>query len=144
MKRFLSLIAVFALVFSLAGCRSERAIKKDIFKFVENNYDLIVEYCVAEDATALCAFEEIEKVNIVDGYVIVYCEGHGIVSSSQDYGFYYSAENRPVAVNCNLDIICKTGGLTPEGRGYQYISNSYDVFYTEHITGNIYFFSTSY
>lgn len=143
MKRFLSLIAVFTLIFSLAGCRSERAIKKDIFKFVENNYDLIVEYCVAEDATALCAFEEIEKVKIVDGYVIVYCEGHGIVSSSQDYGFYYSAENSPIAVDCGQDIVCRTEGLTPEGEGFQCVVN-YNTFYTEHIKGNIYFYSNAY
>ena len=50
---------------------------------------------------------------------------------------------RMVAVDCNLDILCDTEALVPEGKGYQYIS-MHNVFYTEHIKGSIYLYSTSY
>lgn len=143
MKRIFAIILAFIFIFALAGCQKEEKAKKEIFDFVEKNYDLLVEACVAKDADALSAFDRVTQVNITDGYIILYCTGEGIAPSSQDYGFYYSEENQPVAVGCNLDILCHADNLLPEGNGYQYIEDR-NVFYTEHIKGNIYFYSTAY
>ena len=144
MKRFIAFIIAFTILFSLAGCRSAEVIKKDIFKLVETNYNTIVAACENKDADALYAIDGVEGVNIVDGYVLVFCCGQGIAPSSQDYGFYYTVENLPVAVNCNNEIIGTNDELTAEGNGYKYYDEGGNYFYTEHIKGNIYFYSNNY
>ena len=144
MKRTLAFILAFVSAFMLAGCsnRQEKA-KSDIFNLVEKNYDEIIAACEGQDADALLAIDGITQVKIVDGYVLVYCKGAGIAPSSQDYGFYYTEENIPVGVGCNLDIVCYRDTMQPKGSGYEGTVN-YNTFYTEHIKGNIYFYSNAY
>ena len=142
MKRLLAFVLLAVFVFSLTGC-SEKNAKSDIFNLVENNYDEIVAACENKDSEALLAIDGVTQVNIVDGYVLVYCKGAGIAPSSQDYGFYYSEDNSPVTVDCNLGIVCYAADLSPEGDGYQCIVSG-NTFYTEHIKGNIYFYSNAY
>lgn len=143
MKRILAVVLVFTFVFMLAGCNRQEKAKEDIFNLVEKNYDAILKACEEKNADALSAIEGISEINIVDGYVIVYCTGAGIAPSSQEYGFYYSAENSPVTIDCSLGIICRADGLTPEGNGFQCVVNC-NTFYTEQIKGNIYFYSNAY
>ena len=142
MKRLLAFVLLAVFVFSLPGCNAKNA-KSDIFNLVENNYDEIVAACENKDSEALLAIDGVTQVNIVDGYVLVYCKGAGIAPSSQDYGFYYSEDNSPVTVDCNLGIVCYAADLSPEGDGYQCIVSG-NTFYTEHIKGNIYFYSNAY
>ena len=142
MKRLLAFVLLAVFVFSLTGCSAKNA-KSDIFNLVENNYDEIVAACENKDSEALLAIDGVTQVNIVDGYVLVYCKGAGIAPSSQEYGFYYSEDNSPVTVDCNLGIVCYAADLSPEGDGYQCIVSG-NTFYTEHIKGNIYFYSNAY
>ena len=142
MKRLLAFVLLAVFVFSLTGCSAKNA-KSDIFNLVENNYDEIVAACENKDSEALLAIDGVTQVNIVDGYVLVYCKGAGIAPSSQDYGFYCSEDNSPVTVDCNLGIVCYAADLSPEGDGYQCIVSG-NTFYTEHIKGNIYFYSNAY
>ena len=142
MKKIYAFILAISLVFMFVGCGAKEA-KKDIFSLVENNYDTILKACEEKDKDTLLAINGITDVNIVDGYVIVYCKGAGIAPSSQDYGFYYSEDNSPVTVDCNLGIVCYATDLSPEGDGYQCIVCG-NTFYTEHIKGNIYFYSNAY
>ena len=142
MKRLLAFVLLAVFVFSLTGCSAKNA-KSDIFNLVENNYDAIVTACENKDEEALLAIDGVTQVNIVDGYVLVYCKGAGIAPSSQDYGFYYSEDNSPVTVDCNVGIVCYAADLSPEGDGYQCIVSG-NTFYTEHIKGNIYFYSNAY
>ena len=142
MKRLLAFVLLAVFVFSLTGCSAKNA-KSDIFNLVENSYDEIVAACENKDSEALLAIDGVTQVNIVDGYVLVYCKGAGIAPSSQDYGFYYSEDNSPVTVDCNLGIVCYAADLAPEGDGYQCIVSG-NTFYTEHIKGNIYFYSNVY
>ena len=142
MKRLLAFVLLAVFVFSLTGCSAKNA-KSDIINLVENNYDEIVAACENKDSEALLAIDGVIQVNIVDGYVLVYCKGAGIAPSSQDYGFYYSEDNSPVTVDCNLGIVCYAADLSPEGDGYQCIVSG-NTFYTEHIKGNIYFYSNAY
>lgn len=142
MKRIIASVLIVAFVVVLAGC-GEKESKKDIFNLVENNYDEIVAACENKDSEALLAIDGVTQVNFVDGYVLVYCKGAGIAPSSQDYGFYYSEDNLPVTVDCNLGIVCYAADLSPEGDGYQCIVSG-NTFYTEYINGNIYFYSNAY
>ena len=139
----LSLCMIVGLMPGLIYTAKAEEAKKDIFNLVERNYDAIVGACENKDTAALLSIDGITNVEVVDGYLLVYCKGAGIAPSSQDYGFYYSAENSPVAVDCNLDIVSKANGLTPNGNGYQCIVDG-NTFFTEHIKGNIYFYSNVY
>jgi hypothetical protein len=140
MKRILSVILAVSFIFALAGCGKEP--KEDIFHLVEKNYEKIVTACENKDADALLAVEGITKVNIVDGYVVVFCKGAGISVSSQDYGFYYTEENIPVTVDCCFSVM-RNVELFPEGNGYQGVVQG-NTFYTEHIKGKLYFYSNAY
>ena len=134
-------ILIIALIFSLAECRKTPTEK--VFGLVEKRYDIILKAAKEKDTEALLTIKGTKKVNIIDGYVIVYCIGKGISVSSQDYGFYYSEENSPVAIDCNQGIVCKADELTAEGKGYRCVING-NVYYTEHVKGNIYFYSNAY
>ncbi len=141
MKKVLAFFLVILLVFAVAGCG--KTYKDDVFSLVEKQYDSILKACEERDAAALLSIKGITRVNIVNGYVVVFCKGAGISVSSQDYGFYYSEDNSPVTIDCNQDIVCGVDGLTPEADGYQCIVSG-NTFYTEHIKGNIYFYSNAY
>ena len=141
MKKILTFISIVSLIFILASCG--KTPKEDVFSIVEREYGAIIKACEEKDTDTLLSIKGIAEVNIVDGYVVVFCKGTGISVSSQDYGFYYSEDNSPVTIDCNQDIVCGVDGLTPEGDGYQCIDSG-NTFYTEHIKGNIYFYSNAY
>ena len=143
MKRILAVGLIFSCVFLLAGCQREERAKKEIFNLVEENYDAIVAASEDKNTEALLAVGGITKVDIVDRYVMAFCKGTGIAPSSQDYGFYYCEDNAPVTVDCSLGIVCYAADISPEGDGYQCIVSD-NTFYTEHIKGNIYFYSNAY
>lgn len=139
MRHVVSIVLIFSFVLMLSGCGAIS--KDDIFDLVEDEYDAIVKACEQKDEEALLDIDGISQVKINDKYVLVYCKGAGIATSSQDYGFYYSEENIPVAVDCNLYIVSDV--LTSEGKGYKCEFQG-NYFYTEHIKGNIYFYSNAY
>ena len=140
-KAFISIVCI-AVLLSFAGCGAEKA-SADITGLVENHYDEIVAACENKDTQALLAIDGISQVRVVDGYVLVYCQGAGIATSSQDYGFYYTEENIPVGVGCTLEIVCNIDTMQPEGKGYRGVVHNND-FYTEQIRDNIYFYSNAY
>ena len=117
MKKILAFFLIILLIFFIVGCGTTP--KDDIFSLVEKQYDSILKACEEKDTDALLSIKGITQVNIVDGYVIVFCKGAGISVSSQDYGFYYSEDNSPVTIDCNQDIVCGVDGLTSEGDGYK-------------------------
>ena len=141
MKKMFALVLAGFLIISLTSCRSSP--KENVFSIVEKNYDTILKACEEKDEDALLAIKGVTRINIVDGYVIVFCEAKGISVSSQDYGFYYSEKNSPVTIDCNQGIVCGANNLTLEGNGYQCVVQG-NTFYTEHIKGNIYFYSNAY
>jgi len=143
MKRLLALTLIVCFLLAFAGCHRQTRAKREIFDLVAGNYDAILTACENKDTETLLAIEGITAVKATDGYILVYCTGAGIAPSSQDYGFYYTEENRPVAVDCNLEILCDADALVPEGAGYQFITHG-NVFYTEQIKGAFYYYSAAY
>ena len=141
MKRIWVLILAITVIFLFTGCGMKTP-EKDIFRLVEKHYDAILKACEEQDAEALLSINGIEEIDIVDGYVLVFCKGAGIAPSSQDYGFYYSEENLPVGV-FDGKIVCGTEKLVEYGNGYRYVDSG-NVFYTEHIKGNMYFYSAAF
>ena len=141
MKKTLALVLIilFAFVFVCCG----KTPKEEVFKIVETKFDKIVTACENKNVEALLDINGITKVKVVDEYVVVFCKGRGIAPSSQDYGFYYSKNNTLVTIDCNLEIVCKEDNLVREGNGFKCVVSG-NEFYTEHIKGSIYFYSTAY
>ncbi len=141
MKKAFTLILSAFIAITFAGCKETP--KDDIFTLVEKRYDDIIDACEKKDADTLLSVNGIEKVNVVDGYVIVLCISEGISVSSHDHGFYYSENDVPSAVDCNLDIIRSSDILVSDGNGYSCVVGG-NTFYTEKIKGNIYFYCNQY
>ena len=141
-KKVIVLLVCAAALLSFASCGAKES-TEGVFALVENHYDEIVAACERKDAQALLAIDGISRVQIVDGYVLVYCQGAGISPSSRDYGFYYTEGNIPVGVDCNLDIVCYRDAMQPKGNGYEGTVRG-NRFYTEHIKGNLYLYSNAY
>lgn len=80
----------------------------------------------------------VEDIAIDGDVIIFYCGGYGIVPSSQDYYFYYSPGDEPVAV-FDTEVVCTTSQMSPEGDGYVYYDEDSNGFYTEKITDNFYY-----
>lgn len=142
MKRIFVLPIILLVICSLVGCNRQEMAKDKIFALVEKNYDAIVAACENNDAESLLKISGITNANIIDGYVLVYCMGMGIAPSSQEYGFYYSEENRPIGVFDGY-IVCDFDEMTQDGNGYTFVDEWSNSFYTEHIRGNIFFYSNA-
>ena len=141
MKKIFVFISIISLILIFVGCG--KTPKEDVFSIVEKKYDTILNACREKDTNSLLSIKGITRVKLVDRHVIVFCKGTGISVSSQDYGFYYSENGSPVTIDCNQDIVCAADGLTAEGDGFQCVVSG-NTFYTEHIKGNIYFYSNAY
>ena len=141
MKRLVACLLI--VMFFVSGCGRTETQQDKIFRLVEKHYDTIVKACQEKDVETLCAIQGVTSVNIVEGYVVVFCKGTGIAPSSHDYGFYYSEENIPAMVDCNQTPYASPEDYTPMGNGYQKIVQE-NVFYTEQIKGNLYFYSNAY
>ena len=141
MKRIFASILVVSIIFILTSC--SKAPKEKVFSIVEKNYDTILTACKEKDADKLLSIKGVKKVNIIDGYVVVFCIGKGISVSSQDYGFYYSEENIPVTIDCNQEIVRDASALKLNGNSFECVVSG-NTFYTEHIKDNVYFYSNAY
>ena len=143
MKKIILWTVLLAVTFSFAGCGMGETYKNNIFTLVEENYDTILSACENRDKDALLAIEGVQDVRFAGGYVLVYCIGAGISTSSQDYGFYYTEKNIPIGVGCGLEIVCYGETMQPKGNGCEGTVD-HNTFYTEQITGSIYFYSNAY
>ena len=69
-----------------------------------------------------------------------YCGGSGLVPSSSDYGFYYSPDDLPLAVDVTL-----TENLGQEGDVFGWEEPGGDNwYYTEQIMENWYYYESHY
>ena len=142
MKRVITLLAAVLMLLMLGGCGLGREPKERIVDRVETHYDAIARACEAGDVEMLSAMSGVEKVEVYDRFIIAFCEGHGIATSSQDYGFYYSVDNVPAAISYNQSVLCEGDALTADGDGYSCVVYG-DTYYAEHIRGNLWFYSNA-
>lgn len=142
MKRaFVCTLVVLAL-FAFFGCNEETDDKEKIFNIVEDSYEQITKSCETKDMAALLTIKNVKEIDTIDGYIIFCCERDKNPSNSHECGFYYSENNTPVAIS-DGQIICYNEGMNSEGKGNKYVDSLNNEYYTEHIKGNLYFYSAS-
>ena len=141
MKKTVSLIVCVLLVIGLCAC-SGKSIKEDIFNIVEENVDILIEAINTGDYGYVSEIKGITDITVNDDYIVFYCRGQGIAPSSQEYGFYYSIENQPVAIFDGKPV-CKPENMTVKDGGYEYIDSSHNLFYTENIVNHFYYYDNN-
>ena len=110
--------------------------KKEIFAVVNKQHDTIISDVEKGEFTDSKSIEGIESVKEYNGIIDFYCGGKGISVSGFDYGFYYTADDLPKAVE--YVSFGEGDSLTPEGDGYCF--NKYNYYYTEKIRDNFYYY----
>ena len=118
---------------------TDAGIKNNIIELVEDNKKIIVEAINTGNYEKIYDIKAIEDITVNDDCVAFYCKGRGIAPSSQEYGFYYSKNNLPIAIFDGKPIHYFKNDLAI-GEGCEYVDSSYNSFYTEKIRDNFYYY----
>ena len=121
---------------------SSDALSKDqIFSLVQEHHDFLLQCITDNDPDRAKEVTGIKSVRSEkDEYVEFYCGGSGLVPSSSYYGFYYSPDGLPLAVD-----VTQTEDLTPAGGGFGWEEPEGDNwYYTEQIMENWYYYESHY
>lgn len=157
LKKGLSLLLVVIMVLSLSGCSDilsgaiflfliatgdDSADKNEVFEFVRENEEELLEAIESRDFSAYENIGIIKEIGADETYVDFYCGGAGIVSATFYVGFYYTSENDMMAVWCAPTT---ASSLTPSGNGFEWQEpNGDNRYYTEHICNNFYYYEASF
>ncbi len=125
----------------MTGGNYDALSKDQIFSLVQNHHDFLIQCITDNDPDRAKEVTGIQRVHIEkDVYVEFYCGGSGLIPSSSYYGFYYSPDDLPLAVDVTL-----TENLGPEGDGFGWEELDGDNwYYTERIMENWYYYESHY
>ncbi len=131
-------IIVILSVSLLVGCATSVNYKGEIFEFVNEHNEIILEDIFENDFTDSLALDSIESVDVSEYCVEFYFGGEGISASSNEYGFYYSFDGQPLGV-FEGSVFCSSDIMTEDGYGYSTnFQNNY--YYTEKICDNFWYY----
>lgn len=136
---FIIIIVMASIVFCVFSCRKGNNKKKEIFELVRNNEILLSEAVRTGKYNEVYEINGISEITVNEGYTVFYCSGGGIAPSSQEYGFYYSAENKPMAI-FDGEAVCRPEDMKEKNGTYEYLDDSYNIYHAENITGNFYYY----
>ena len=141
MKKLILCLAAVFICFSLTACTGHLS-KSEIFSLVQDNHAFLLE-CIGDDRLDRAAQVRGIESAYADkngAYVEFCCGGAGLVPSSSYYGFYYSPDDLPLAVD-----VTDTKDLVPAGSGYGWKQPGGDNrYYTERILENWYYYESHY
>lgn len=137
-------LLILFLMFVLSQCSNmtDAGIKNNIIELVEDNKEIIIEAINTGNYEKIYDVKAIEDITVNDDCVVFYCKGRGIAPSSQEYGFYYSKSNLPIAIFAGKPIHYFKNDIAI-GEGREYVDNSYNSFYTEKIIESIYYYDNN-
>ena len=121
---------------------TDSGIKKNIVGLVEENKEILIEAISTGNYEKIYDIKAIKDITINDDCVVFYCKGRGIAPSSQEYGFYYSKNNLPIAIFDGKPIHYFENDVAV-GEGREYVDNSYNSFYTEKIIESFYYYDNN-
>ena len=135
------LAALIALVLAVKLSAPERAVVRT-FKANEAALNQMVEAYLAGNTDALkTVVPGVEDADYWHGeheMIEFFVTGRGIVPASSYYGFYYSVDGVPLAFqNTKMTLV-------ESGDGWEWTHGGDNRGYTEHITGNWYYYEASF
>lgn len=157
MRKLICVILVLCMLFSLVGCSDvlggtfflflaatsdDSANKDDIFEFICNGEEALLEAIEQGDFSDFENKGFIKSIDADQNIVDFSCGGAGVGSGTSYVGFYYTATNDMTAVWCAPS---SASSLTPSGNGFEWKeANGDNMYYTEHICGNFYYYEASF
>ena len=142
-KIFRIILVTAAIIFCLFSCRKGNNKKQEIFELVINNEALLREAVRTGEYNEVYEINGISEIIVNEGYTVFYCSGGGIAPSSQEYGFYYSAENKPMAIFDGV-AVCRPEDMKEKNDTYEYLDDSYNIYHAENIIGNFYYYDNAF
>ena len=158
MKKFLCILLVLCLLFSLSGCAEkvlgsaiflflvatsdDSADKDEVFEFVSEKEEELLEAIKDEDFSAFENKGFIKSIDADETIVDFSCGGAGVGSGTSYVGFYYSPNDDMTAIWC---VPSSVRALKPSGNGFAWKEyNGDNQYYTEHICGHFYYYEASF
>ena len=158
MKKFLCILLVLCLLFSLSGCvekvlgsaiflflvatSDDSADKDEVFEFVCEKEEELLEAIEDEDFSAFENKGFIKSIDADETIVDFSCGGAGVGSGTSYVGFYYSPNDDMTAIWC---VPSSVRALKPSGNGFAWKEyNGDNQYYTEHICGHFYYYEASF
>ena len=148
--RSLCLFLCLMTVLSFASCSfpnpfDDRARKEDIFAYVKENEDALLDAINKDDfltiRTSTRIIQLIDDDEIGRGFVDFDCGGSGFGSETSYCGFYYSDDDNMTEIWCAPSGV----SLGKSGSGYEWHEENGDnTYYTENICGHFYYYEASY
>lgn len=132
----------FCLLLMLAACCLTGCVSKgltsmdDISALVNENLALLDEYIQTGDFSAPPDVDGVLDADERPGEAVHFsCGATGLGTTGTYYGFYYSYDGQPSGGWLAVDV------FAPDGDGYRWelLDNTY---YTQHITGNFWYYSS--
>ena len=141
LKKLWTVLLAVMLAVMMAGGNSDALSKKQIFSLVQDHHDFLLQCITDTDPDRAKEVSGIQSIHIEkDAYVEFYCGGSGLVPNSSYYGFYYSPDDLPLAVD-----VTRTENLKAEGNGFGWEEPGGDNwYYTERIMENWYYYESHY
>lgn len=137
--RLIILCAVGLILFT--GCKGE-SIKEKVLNVFEENKDIIIERLENDSLEENIDWYDLEGVirtgKYKDGVIEFACVSEGILTSSVVAGFYYSPSDEAYIVEW-----FSGEELKEDGNGFSYTDGFDNIYYTERIEDNFYYFKTS-
>ncbi len=150
MKKMICGLLVLCMLFSLVGCSDslggalflflaatgdDSAAKEEIFEFVCEEEEALLQAIEKGDFSAFENKGFIKSIDADEATVEFYCGGAGVGSATSEVGFFYTADNDMTAVWC----------APPSGNGFEWHEpNGDNWYYVEHICGNFYYYVASF
>lgn len=158
LKKGLALFLAVVIIFSLSGgCTrtiggiyflylvatgDDSAEKAEVFAFVWEHEAELLQAIQSEDFSAYENQGFIKEIDADETVVDFSCGGAGVGSGTSYVGFYYTPGNDMTAVWCAPQ---SPDSLTAFGNGYAWHQSDGDnIYYTEHICGNFYYYEASF
>ena len=151
MKKLLCALDALVLLLSLTACgwqewaflyvmnldNDDRAPKEEIFSYVRENEDILMQSIQAEDYSSIENKSVVKSVSPASDSVDFYCGGAGFGPNTAYRGFYYSE-------NDDMTVMYPSAVLRPSGAGYEWHGDGDNAYYTEHICGHFYYYELSF
>ena len=130
----------FAYFLYLIETGDDRAEKEDILEFVIENESDLLQAIEDGDFSSFESHDIIKEIDPSETLVDFYCGGAGLGSATSYVGFYYTPDGNMTAIWCAPPTV---DDLSPSGKGYQSTSGD-NIYYTELICGNFYYYEASF
>ncbi len=146
-KCILFAITVLFSIFSLTACGNRPTPKERVLAVFEEQKETILQRIEGYHTDGTVEWDDLEGVLYVydhaawnDGILQFECIAEGIMTSSFQAGFYYSPDDVPAIVGW---ISGPSQELVEDGEGYSWDDGSDNIYYTERICENFYYYQES-